>query len=319
MGDVVTTASVPVGEQVAYWEEALRESCVPIAIQPAADGPFRAMSLTRQLGCVQITTVEADANRARRTERLIAQGNRDTLNVSVQHGGPGLIVQDGKETLLAPGDLMFYDPTRPYSLDFSERYRLQVFALPRHALGLSEDEVRRLTAVRMRPDTGTAALVASFLVRLATDAAAYPPPIGALLARNAVDLLTTLAAERLGADPGSTGDTGGTALRLRIQAYIDRHLSDPDLSPPAIAAAHHVSVRYLHRLFETQGTTVGRWIRHRRLEACRRELARPGGGGPTVAAVAHRFGFTSPAHFSRVFRAAYGMSPRDWRAKASRG
>ncbi len=31
-----------------------------------------------------------------------------------------------------------------------------------------------------------------------------------------------------------------------------------------------------------------------------------------VAAVAQRWGFVSPAHFSRAFRAFYGMSPREW-------
>ncbi|MFI9442873.1 hypothetical protein SM007_33260 [Streptomyces avermitilis] len=29
-----------------------------------------------------------------------------------------------------------------------------------------------------------------------------------------------------------------------------------------------------------------------------------------------RWGFVSPAHFSRAFRAAYGMSPREWQATA---
>ncbi|MGA5142374.1 helix-turn-helix transcriptional regulator [Streptomyces azureus] len=81
-----------------------------------------------------------------------------------------------------------------------------------------------------------------------------------------------------------------------------------------MAAAHHMSVRHLHRLFEKQGTTVSRWIQHNRLEACRRELGRPGRNVPTVTSVAHRFGFTSSTHFSRTFRTAYGMSPREWRS-----
>jgi AraC-like DNA-binding protein len=319
VAQVVTTASVPVGQQVPYWEEVMTRTCAPMHISPAADGPFRARSTTHRLGCVQITTVEADAIDARRTRRQIAQGDRDTINVSVQKGSSGLVVQDGREALLSPGDLTFYDTNRPYSLRFAERYGLQIFALPRQALGLSDDELRRLTAVAMRPDEGLAALVTSFLARLAADAAGYQPQTGDRLARNAVDLLTTLAAERLGHGSASGGDSATTALRLRIQAFIDRHLSDPDLSPGTIAAAHHVSVRYVHYLFQEQGTTVGRWIQHRRLEACRRELARRANGGVAVAAVAQRFGFTSPAHFSRAFRAAYGMSPREWRAVVTAG
>ncbi|MYT26968.1 helix-turn-helix domain-containing protein, partial [Streptomyces sp. SID7760] len=85
------------------------------------------------------------------------------------------------------------------------------------------------------------------------------------------------------------------------------------LSPERIARQHHISVRYLHRLFESEGTTVGRYIRQRRLEQCGRELARRSRVVPTVSAVAQRWGFVSPAHFSRAFRAAYGVSPREWR------
>jgi AraC-like DNA-binding protein len=127
-----------------------------------------------------------------------------------------------------------------------------------------------------------------------------------------------LIAERLGRDTAGT-DAAHRALLHRIREYIGRHLSDPDLSPEAIAAAHRISVRYLHRLFQNEGTTVSRWVQHRRLEECRRELGRPGRLSPAVAAVAHRWGFSNPAHFSRAFRAAYGMSPREWQAARALG
>ncbi|WP_274563575.1 helix-turn-helix transcriptional regulator [Streptomyces spiramyceticus] len=69
---------------------------------------------------------------------------------------------------------------------------------------------------------------------------------------------------------------------------------------------------------QNEGTTVSRWILHRRLEAGRRELSRPRHAGPSVTAVAHCWGFTSTSHFSRSFRAAYGMSPRERRNTADR-
>ncbi|MDX2852994.1 AraC family transcriptional regulator [Streptomyces sp. PA03-3a] len=33
--------------------------------------------------------------------------------------------------------------------------------------------------------------------------------------------------------------------------------------------------------------------------------------------IARRWGFVSPAHFSRSFRAAYGLSPGEWHRTAS--
>jgi AraC-like DNA-binding protein len=157
--------------------------------------------------------------------------------------------------------------------------------------------------------------VAPFLANLAAGAATCLPQVGEMLARNAVDLLTTLIAEQLGRDTDGT-DAAHQALLRRIRAFMSAHLADPDLSPETIAAAHRISVRYLHRLFQCDGTTVSRWIQQRRLEECRRELSRPGRASPSVSAIAHRWGFTSPAHFSRAFRAAYGMPPRVWQATA---
>jgi AraC-like DNA-binding protein len=79
-----------------------------------------------------------------------------------------------------------------------------------------------------------------------------------------------------------------------------------------------VSVRYLHKLFDSQNTTVSRWIQKQRLERCRRDLTRATAHGPGIAAVTHRWGFTSPSHFSRTFRLAYGVSPQEWQAAARR-
>ncbi|MFX5558838.1 helix-turn-helix transcriptional regulator, partial [Acinetobacter baumannii] len=84
-----------------------------------------------------------------------------------------------------------------------------------------------------------------------------------------------------------------------------------------IAAAHHISVRYLQRLFETEGTTVTTWIRQRRLERIRRDLADPRIDRST-SAVAARWGLADASHFSKLFKAAYGMTPRQYRLAASR-
>ncbi|MET9888296.1 helix-turn-helix transcriptional regulator [Streptomyces sp. NPDC006430] len=106
------------------------------------------------------------------------------------------------------------------------------------------------------------------------------------------------------------------SLLLRVKTFIDAHLADPALSAEAIAAAHHVSVRHPQRLFRAENTTVSGWIRGRRLEECHRELGRPRRTRPAVSAVAHRWGFVSPAHFSRAFRATHGMPPCEWQSRA---
>jgi AraC-like DNA-binding protein len=100
--------------------------------------------------------------------------------------------------------------------------------------------------------------------------------------------------------------------------FIDAHLGDAELSPQAIAHAAGVSVRHLHRLFQETGLSVGEWILQRRLQRARCDLADERFRGNTVLDVASGWGFKDPAHFSRAFRAAFGLTARDFRRQVFR-
>jgi AraC-like DNA-binding protein len=128
-----------------------------------------------------------------------------------------------------------------------------------------------------------------------------------------MDLVTAAVAERAGHAELLPVESRERTLLLGVHAFIEQHLGDADLSPGIVATAHHVSVRYLHRLFEAQDTTVAAWIRRRRLERCRRDLADPAFGAVLVSTVAARWGLPDPAHFSRLFRRAYGLPPAEYR------
>ncbi|MEU5609016.1 helix-turn-helix domain-containing protein [Streptomyces sparsogenes] len=243
---------------------------------------------------------------AREAGEFLFVGVRDGGGVSPGPGGPG--------TPLRPGDILFYDTGLTHRLDLPPGSRLKVFLLSRTLIGVEDSGLRRLTAAPVRAGSRLGSLVSPFLSELAEMVATADPAVSEAVARNAVDLLATLVMEQLAPPPGDIADAR-RALLPRIQKFIEQHLSDPDLSPESIARAHHISVRYLHKLFRDEGTTVGRWVRHRRLEECQRELVRAK-GRRTIAAVARRWGFISPTHFSRVFRATYGMSPSEWQGAA---
>ncbi|KPI02317.1 Helix-turn-helix, AraC domain-containing protein [Actinobacteria bacterium OK074] len=56
---------------------------------------------------------------------------------------------------------------------------------------------------------------------------------------------------------------------------MKHRLSDPELDPDRIAAAHRISRRYLYKLLAEHGYTFSGWIREHRLARCRRDLADP--------------------------------------------
>ena len=106
-----------------------------------------------------------------------------------------------------------------------------------------------------------------------------------------------------------------------VRAFIRQHIHDPRLTPSLIAAAHHISVSYLHRVFtgQSEGETVAAWIRGRRLESAYRDLADPALRAMPIQAVAARWGIHRASDFSRAFKAAYGVSPSEHRHRALSG
>ncbi|MEU1184431.1 helix-turn-helix domain-containing protein [Streptomyces sp. NPDC005820] len=311
MSLVWTTDAVPEGERLTYWRDALGRALVPMTVTARGDGPFSGRISSGRLGCLWISTVEADAQRTSRTPAQIARAASDCVAVGVQTAGTATLLQDGRHARVDEGDLVVYDTSRPYALDYPGRFSTRVLHMPRRALGLPEEDLRQVTGTAIGGAQGAGALLGSFLTGLAASLPTCSPAVATRLAASVVDLFATLVDERTTAD-GPAPAAPQHPLVHRIRDHIDRHLADPGLSPAGIAAAHHISVRYLHRLFEEEGVTVARLIQRRRLERCAQDLTRWDSAAPTVSAVAQRWGFANPAHFSRVFRVAYGRSPREW-------
>jgi AraC-like DNA-binding protein len=98
-------------------------------------------------------------------------------------------------------------------------------------------------------------------------------------------------------------------------ATLRRHLADPDLSPRMLAERLQVSVRTVHKRFEDADTTFGQWVLDARLQACRRALDDPRQSGFTISQIAFGWGFNDLPHFSKAFRARFGLSPSQYRRK----
>ncbi|WP_225812666.1 helix-turn-helix domain-containing protein [Streptomyces spinosus] len=309
-----TTDSVPAHRRRAYWREALSRTFGAVDISVPGE-VYAGTIRTSPLGRIRGVTVEGDPMRTLRTRRLIA-GSADDHHVVVMllSRGNARIEQDERDVHVGSGTLFVYDRARPLRLTFPQPFQTKSLVLPRHVLDLGESDLRRITAAPLGGESALGTLLTPLLSRLVETAATYPQRTGESIARNVVDMVQTLAEERLG-KPSSDNPAAARMSLLRIRAYIEQHLSDRELTPDAIARAHHISVRYLHKLFELENITVSRWIQKRRLERCRSDLARRS-AELTIAAVAHRWGFTSASHFSRVFRAAYGVSPAEWRNSA---
>ncbi len=296
----------------AEFSHAVSESFVPLRVTAPTHRGFRGTLSAAVRDGVHASIVEAGTHTVERTPELIARGDAPYVKLSVQLSGTGMLVQDGREALLRPGDIAIYSTERPYVLEFNRSFSTFVLMFDEQTLGIAPDALSQMTAVRMPHDSPLTSVIAPFLTGLASNLDLLRGHAGARLARTAVDLTTTLYATELQA---SASASPKAALTGAIMRYIDENLGANSLDPNSIAVANHVSLRYLHALFSEQGTTVSTWVRQRRLENCRRDLTDPAFAAMPVAAVAARWGFIDAAHFSRAFKASFGCPPSELRRR----
>ncbi|MEV5557164.1 helix-turn-helix domain-containing protein [Nonomuraea wenchangensis] len=319
---MVSTAEIPAKERFAVWREVSSTRWLPLDARCEAhlEGTFRARASFSELGPVQVVLLTATPLSIHRTPKLIRRSDPETFLVTCTVRGRVWGEQDGRHSELRIGDLSLRDSSRPYLTRLApNELAAQTVCLqfPRSFLPFPQRDMRELLALRIPGDQGVGALSSRFLLHLARHLHEFSPADAARLSTLTLDVLTAALAGELDAHRSVPPHTRQRALMAEIRAFILRNLGDASLTPDVIAMAHHISLRYLHKLFQAEGQSVAGWIRECRLQRCRRDLADPLLAARTVSAIAARWGFTSPAHFSQAFRSVYGLSPRQFRRQCA--
>jgi AraC-like DNA-binding protein len=316
---VFRSDDLPPAERLACFDEFQVGSVHPMRVLSDDPAGFRATARALDLAAVNVVELTCSSSDVRRTPKLVRAADPELYSLVFALRGELGVTQAGRETALRAGDFAFYDSSRPFSLGIAGSRGTTTLVrahVPRALLAMPMDDTDRLVAVPLSGREGMGALLVQFLTSLTTDSAGYRPADVPRLGAVALDLLTAVLAHHLDAGDRVPDDSRQHALVLRVEAFVRQHLHDPQLSPGAIAAAHHISVSYLHRLFRARGTTVSAWIRGLRLEQARRDLTDPALLIVPVHRIAARCGFHDHATFTRAFRAAYDVPPRDYRHRA---
>jgi AraC-like DNA-binding protein len=261
-------------------------------------------------GPMSLFTNDASGYRLVRTARHLRMEAPHVVAIAIQSRGRGRFTQLGHEQVLGPGDLMVNDLTAPFSFSWSGTGGSRAVQISYEHLGLPADVVR--SAIGRLPASPLHQLVLAHLHRLVDQADELAGDSGATALGSAtVELVRALLISAAG-DQRSARPVLAEALITRVRTYVGQHLRDPALTPERIARAHNVSVRQLYKTCAEAGMSLEQWMIDQRLEAARAELGTAAGQRRPVAVTARLFGFRDPSHFSRRFRAAYGLSPRDW-------
>ncbi|MDT7748107.1 MAG: hypothetical protein QOD96_1769 [Pseudonocardiales bacterium] len=313
MSRVLSTADVDERDRLAYWTDAVCDAYVQLdcaAPAPARDvvGEIRIDTLAT----LELSRVTATAQRVRRTPSLIARAAEDYFLVSIQTQGVGVVRQDDREAVLHPGDFALYDSTRPYELEFTDKFQQYVLMLPGPTLRSELRGTRGLTSRPVRGSRGAGHLTIEMIRTLASTLGELEPTSAAAVAQS-VEHIVVAGLSTLGGD-GRAPEPELAARREEVKACARARLRDPGLTVSTLAAALHTSVSTLHRAFAGEPYTISEWIWAQRLDGVRGDLCNPALRQRTLTELAFSWGFVDASHFSRAFRARFGCSPRELRA-----
>ena len=324
---VFRSGDLPAEERFDSWRDLIARSRDSEAISAHADD-FSAEMQRLELGPVAFLRTSFPPTLFRRTAGMVRRSDQENYHLTIVLSGSMAMERDaGRTAAFGPGDLHMIDSSAALELRAvapratsreAERVEALGIDFPRSLLPLPPHRVRDLFGRGFSGREGTGALLSEFLLGLGRQAAvlgsAEAPRLGAV----AVDLVAAWLARELDAEAALPEHSRHRAMMESVRAFVRQNLHDPELTPSLVAAAHHVSVSYLHRVFAQQlpGETLAAWIRGQRLARAHRDLADPALRATAIHTIAARWGIPRAGDFSRAFRAAYGLSPSAHRHQA---
>jgi AraC family transcriptional regulator, positive regulator of tynA and feaB len=235
----------------------------------------------------------------------VAGAESDDLFFCRQMSGSLILSQGSRDARLMAGDMTLIDPMLPYTGRLMAGSKVLLVKFQRRSLEARTGKTAGLTAVPMRSDKAEHGLTSSFIAMLPEYAGLMSGRSQEVVQDQALDLVALSLAKFTEGQVRLS--TGRALLLLNIRCAVESRLSNPDLNVNAAAAG--VSARYANLLLASEGMSLTRLIRLRRLSRCLDALKDPLQSHRPVSEIAYSWGFSDITHFGRVFKARYGLTP----------
>jgi AraC-like DNA-binding protein len=305
-----STKAFATPEGLAAWREVFGRTVCNLDIEPLEPESFCSDATACQLPGLGVLFAASGAMDLAHTRELIAD---DDLSFMAAPTCRFIATQSGRTVELESGAGVLMNNAEVGAMRLLAPSRFVTFRVPRAPIAALVPHLDDAAARRIPANNAAFKLLVGYLENARVTRALTTPELQQVAVSHIHDLLALAL--------GATRDASQVAYRRGMRAarqraakaFIARHLGRHDLSVANVASHLGVTPRYIHILFETEGSSFTAFIVQRRLTLARRLLSDRGMAEHTISAIAFQAGFNDLSHFNRAFRREFGITPSDMR------
>jgi AraC-like DNA-binding protein len=241
----------------------------------------------------------------------------DLLYLCMTLTGTTVGSRGGREMMLSDGDaVLMTNEEATWAMTSPSSANIAGIRLPRSAIAPLVPKLENVTMRRITKDTSGLRLLRKYLDVVADDEALAAPASQRLIVSHFYDLVALALGANGDAKALAADRTVGAVRLAAIKADIVANLDDGNLSTTTVAARNRVTVRYLHKLFESEGVTYSEFVLRERLARAYHNLKSPLHSRRAISTIAFDLGFNDLSYFNRAFRRRYNATPSEIRESA---
>jgi AraC-like DNA-binding protein len=238
----------------------------------------------------------------------------DLLYLCMTLTGTTVGSQGGREMILSDGDaVLMTNEEANWTMSSPSSVNIAGIRMPRSAIAPLVPRLGNMTMQRIARDTSGLRLVRKYLEVVADDDALAAPTSQRLIIGHFYDLVALALGARSDAKALAADKTVGAVRLAAIKADIVANLDDGNLNATVVATRNRMTLRYLHKLFESDGITYSEFVLGQRLTRAYCLLRNPLHSRRAISTIAFELGFNDLSYFNRTFRRRYNATPSEIR------
>lgn len=305
-----STTQAPAGNKMEFWKEVICEAVFELDFSFASKNHFQASINQRSLGAIGMSAMETTGQQTvRRTSSAIARSGYAQFEFVSLQEGQMFLEHCGREVVINSGDSVLIDSRQPYTFSTAGQLRNLSFHLPVPWLQRWMATPEKMVAQPIRKETPWGKAILAMISTMPPHTRDVWPANFHLYADQLAGALTLALTEDDTLSHGST-----VQIYQRAMDFLRDNAHDSELDATMLANMLQISVRYMHKVFASKGTTYSTELLALRLGLAARMLGDSNFADLPVAEIAWRAGFRDPSHFSRRFREHFDKTPGRFRA-----